>query len=89
MKKSNKSFTISALILVLFGFMFTSMSVVFSDEKKAEDAVATADAETAKKGDDKKVEDAVATTDAETDKKGDDKKKKKKKGDEEEEPECE
>ncbi len=74
MKKSNKSFTISALILVLVGFMFTSMSVVFSDEKKAEDAVTTVDAETAKEGDDKK---------------GDDKEKKKKKGDGEEEPECE
>lgn len=65
MKKSNKSFNISALILVLVGFMFASTSVVFADEKKAEDAVATADA-------------AKDTGDKE-----------KKKGDGEEEPECE
>ena len=58
MKKSNKSFSIGALILVLVGFMFASTSVVFSDEKKAEDAAETttdaakdADAKKKKKGD--------------------------------------
>lgn len=48
MKKSNKLFSISALILVLAGFMFASTSV-FSDEKKVENAAATADAADDKK----------------------------------------
>ncbi len=44
MKKSSKSFNISALILVLVGFMFASTSIGFADEKKAEDTVTTTDA---------------------------------------------
>jgi len=52
MKKSNKSFSIGALILVLVGFMFASTSAVFSDEKKAEGVATTTDA--AKDADDKK-----------------------------------
>ena len=54
MKKSNKSFSISALILVLVGFMFASTGAVFADEAKAEDAAATTDTAKDADGKDKK-----------------------------------
>jgi len=55
MKKSNKSFSISALFLVLISFMFASTNVAFAaEEKKAEDAATTTDADASKEGDDKK-----------------------------------
>ena len=74
MKKSNKSLSISALLLLLAGLLFTASNVAFSaEEKAAEDG----------------SKEVAADTDKKSDTDGDKKKKKEKEKDGDEEPECE